>query len=235
MKDDSNISVIIIYSFAFLFIVFLFLQEGKIINQPSTGYALFSLDNLGDSSLIAIIIITIILIVIAGTGFFVYKKLKSKKSLLEIPKPPQPAEKSLTDLSKEFNLPESIPEPKKQEINMDGDLSQLFAESKSPVIQKHPAQEIPKEDLKEKEANLDELKKLISSLMKKNYTKESIINYLNKKGFKLVYIKKAIDMINEDNLSNYVQNALSQGFSRDEIAKSLLEHGWNKEEIAKYI
>ena len=83
MKEDTNVSVIIIYSFVFLFMVFLFLQQGDFIKQP-TGYALFELDglkNLSTSSLITLIISVIVLIIIVVGCIFVYKKIKNKKQL----------------------------------------------------------------------------------------------------------------------------------------------------------
>ncbi len=236
MRDDTNISVIIIYSFVFIFIVFLFLQQGNIITQP-TGYALFDakvFQDLTSLSLTTLIIIIVALILLMVGGFFIYKLIKDKrKAKVEIPEISQAAEKSIIDLNKEFNVPLAN-KNKEQEPNMlDEDINKLFMEN-APGVEKT---QVTKEIIENKQAkfNLGELKQLIKSLMEKNYTKESIIKYLNNKGYNLIQIKNAISLINNDNLFNYIKNALSKGFSKQEVMKSLLDSGWNKEEIIKYL
>lgn len=244
MGDDTNISVIIIYSLVFIFIVFLFLQQGNIINtQGTTGYALFDTDvftKLSDLSLTTLIIIAVVLVLIIFGGFFLYKKLKKKKELANI----QPNEKAISDLNKEFNVP-SPTKTEKQESNLlDTDLNKLFMEEtpvpsptqtqKINVETEKPEIKLEEERIEEKEFNLDELKQLIKSLMKKNYTKESVVKYLNNKGYNLIQIRRAINSINEDSLGNYIENSLSQGFSKQEIINSLLKSGWNKEDILKH-
>jgi len=235
MRDDTNISVIIIYSFVFIFIVFLFLQQSNIITQ-TTGYALFDakvFQDLNNLSLTTLIIIIVALILLIVGGFFIYKIIKDKrKARIEVPEISQAAEKSITELNKEFNAP-LVNKNKEQEPNMlDEDINKLFMEN-APSVEKT---QVTKEIIENKQTkfNLGELKQLIRSLMKKNYTKESIIKYLNNKGYNLIQIKNAISLINEDNLSNYIKNALSQGFSKQEVMKSLLDSGWNKEDIIKY-
>lgn len=239
MADDTNISIIIIYSFFFLFIVYLFLQQGNLITKTTgtTGYALFDttiFENLTDLSLTTLILIVVGLALLIIGGIFLYKKLKKKKEAqtnLEIPVPPQPAEKSIAELNKEFNVPQ--PQPVSQENVLDQDINKLFMENaeQKPQVIEQVSEEKPREETK---FNLDELKQLLKSLMKKNYTKESIVKYLNNKGFNLMQIRKAIYYINEDSIANYVRNALSQGFSKQEIIKALLNSGWNKEDILKY-
>ena len=235
MRDDTNISVIIIYSFVFIFIVFLFLQQGNIITQP-TGYALFDTDvfsALSELSLTTLIIIAIALILVILGGFFLYKIIKDKrKAKVEVPEISQATEKSITGLNKEFNIPLAN-KNKEQELSMlDEDINKLFMEN-APGVEKT---QVTKEIIENKQAkfNLGELKQLIKSLMEKNYTKESIIKYLNNKGYNLIQIKNAISLINNDNLFNYIKNALSQGFSKQEVMKSLLDSGWNREDIIKY-
>jgi hypothetical protein len=233
MREDTNISVIIIYSFVFLFIVFFFLQQENIIAQKApTGSAIF--DVLEEFSLITLIIVIVVVGLIVG-GYFIYKKIKNKKQVpLEIPKPPSSSEKSLSNLNKEFNIPSPETKAEKQEqTNFETDLNQLFNENIQEVAK--PKEE-PKiiEKPKEIKFDLEKLKNIINALMKKNYSKESIVKYLNSKGFTLMQIKQAINSINEDVLSNYIKNSLSQGFKKQEIIKKLLESNWTKEDISKY-
>lgn len=237
MEDSTNVSVIIIYSFAFLFVVFLFLQQKDLIT-PTTGYALFDtniFNNLGSFSLTTLIILFVVLILLAVGGFFLYKKLKKKKGIsLEIPKPPL-AEKSISGLDKEFNVPSpNIEENEKQEPSINNDLNELFMETPEENTEKH-IEVKPQEVKGEPEFDLQQLKKLVELLMKKKYTKESIIKYLRSKSYTLTQIKQAISSINEENIKNYIKDSLSQGFSKQDIIKTLLNSGWSKEDIIKYI
>jgi aryl-phospho-beta-D-glucosidase BglC (GH1 family) len=244
MRDDTNISVIIIYSFVFIFIVFLLLQQGNFIAQP-TGYALFDttiFQDLTNLSLTTLIIIVVGLILLIVGGFFIYKKIKAKKKNISgAPQVSQAPEKSITDLSKEFNLPLAKKNEKQELSILDEDINKLFSESApEPEVEKPLMKEVikDKEVMENKQGpkfNLVELKQLVKSLMKKNYTKESIIKYLNNKGFTLIQIKSAINSINEDSLVNYIKDALSEGFSKQEIMKSLLSSGWDREDILKYL
>lgn len=237
MEDSTNVSVIIIYSFAFLFVVFLFLQQKDLIT-PTTGYALFDtniFNDLGGFSLTTLIILFVVLILLAVGGFFLYKKLKKKKEIsLEVPKPPL-TEKSISSLDKAFNVPSpNFQEDEKQEPSMNDDLNELFIEAPEENTEKH-VEAKPQEIKEEPEFDLQQLKKLVELLMKKNYTKESIVKYLRSKNYSLAQIKQAISTINEENIKNYVQDALSQGFSKQDIIKNLLNSGWSKEDIIKYI
>jgi len=223
MADDNNSSVIILYSFVFLFMVFLLLQNTNFIDKP-TGYA--TSDNLISNSLITVIATVFVLGV---GGFFIYKKIRKKKETnLEIPKPPIPAEKSIETLNKDFNIP---PSPNQ---NFNNDINQLFTEippepeNTTPAQEKEIPQEMPKiED--------ETLKKLLKLLINKKYSKDNILKYLNSKGYNIMQIKNAIDSINEENINNYVELASSQGFNKQEIVSSLLKAGWKKEDILKCI
>jgi len=255
MRDDTNISVIVIYSFAFLFIVFLFLQQASIIKEP-TGGAVF--DTILDSDTFNTIFssdifntlenIPLTTLMIAGggiivliVGFIIFKKLKKKKNAetqapQQVQQPqPQLYEKSISDLSKEFNV-------KGEEGELNRDFDKLFSQSPEPgIVNPPPMMElkeekgIGEEELKKEESNLDQLKQVLRDLIKKNYTKESIVKYLTKKGYTLMQIRKAIDSINGDSLSSYIKNTLSQGFSKKEIVNALLKAGWSKEDIIKYM
>src|SRR3990167_6524422 len=220
--EDNNASVIITYSFVFLFIVYIFLQQGDIIPQ-TTGYAFFDADVLSGLSLTTLIILLAALVILIVGGFFLYKKLKKKKeqseSNLEIPKP-DIYEKSISDLSKEFNIPANEEKAEKSDVKEAPEATPAEQEDKIGKV-------------KEKEFNLDELKQILKVLMKKSYTKESIVKYLNSKGHNLMQIKQAINSINNENLRNYVKNALSQGFSKQDVMQALLKSGWNKEDIIR--
>ena len=181
--EDNNASVIITYSFVFLFIVYIFLQQGDIIPQ-TTGYAFFDADVLSGLSLTTLIILLAALVILIVGGFFLYKKLKKKKeqseSNLEIPKP-DIYEKSISDLSKEFNIPANEEKAEKSDA-ADTDINKLFVEEKPDVKEAPEATPAEQADkigkVKEKEFNLDELKQILKVLMKKSYTKESIVKNL---------------------------------------------------------
>ena len=67
--------------------------------------------------------------------------------------------------------------------------------------------------------------------MEKNYTKESIVKYLQKKGWKLSQIAKIIQEINLMNLFRYIKEAVSLGYKKDLLIKQLLSKGWTLKEI----
>lgn len=230
MEDNTNVSVIIIYSFVFLFFVFLFLQEGQIIVNEPTGHLLF--DTLDGSSSLTIIILIISLILIAGFGFFVYKKIKSKKNIvLEVPKPPQlnSSEKSISDLDKDFNIPALEKSQEAQDAgNEDEEINKLFSDSQPKEVQQD------KIEIKENKINLDELRKLVRILIKKNYNKNEIVKYLTSKKYNISQIRESVNIINEENISVYIKNSLSQGFSKKDIINALIKSGWNKEDIVKH-
>lgn len=234
MGDDTNVSVIILYSFVFIFIVFLFLQQGNLIKETgTTGYALINLDsinNLEEFSLTTLIIIITVVILLIIAGFILYKKLKRKKHDIEGAK--NLSDKSLPELSKEFNMPQN----KNDSSELNTDLNKLFMEEIPSPEEKTQNPEMIKEEIKEENKfNTDELKKIIKGLMKKNYTKESIVKYLNSKGYNLTQIRQAINSINENNLKSYISNALSQGFNKEDIMNALLKSGWSKEDILKHM
>lgn len=246
MADDMNVSVIVIYSLVFIFIVFLFLQQGDFI-APTTGYVLFTTDSLkglGELSLTTLIVLFVIVIALVVGGFFIYKKLKNKqKAISEIPIPPKPAEKSIASLGKEFNLPLNQGNIQKNEKGanvLDEDINKLFTllglEQNNLGTQK-TSENIFSQTNKTEEPgfDLEELENLIRSLFEKKYTKESILKYLTTKGFKLAQIRKAVDLINEKNLRNYIKFTLSNGFAKQEIIRALLSNGWDKESILKYL
>ncbi|MEK6907063.1 MAG: hypothetical protein AABW45_00905 [Nanoarchaeota archaeon] len=229
MADDTNVSVIIIYSFFFLFIVFLLLQQGEFI-PSTTGYALLDItvfENLTNLSLTTLIIIVAGLIILIVGGIFLYKKLKKKKEAnLEIPVAPQPTEKDIGDLNKEFNVPQT----ETQENVMNQDINKLFSQDQNQKI----TQEVIKKRPEKEKVDFNQLRQLIKSLMNKNYTKESIVKYLINKGYNMMLIRNAIYSINQENLSRYIKNSLSQGFSKKDVMDALLRSGWNKEDILKY-
>ena len=79
----------------------------------------------------------------------------------------------------------------------------------------------------------NKLKALMLDLLNKRYTRESIIKYLKKKGYKLTQIAQTIREINNDNLSRYIKQAVSLGYKKDQISKQLLNKGWDQEDIEK--
>ena len=210
------------------------MQQGNLIPQ-TTGYAFFDADVLSGLSLTTLIILLAALVILIVGGFFLYKKLKKKKgqpeSSLEIPKP-DIYEKSISDLSKEFNIPANEEKAEKSDA-ADTDINKLFMEEKPEVKAVPEAPQPETKEVKEKEFDLSELKQILKTLMQKNYTKESIVKYLSSKGYNLMQIKQATGAINRENLNNYIKNALSQGFSKQEVMQALLKSGWNKEDIIR--
>ena len=83
----------------------------------------------------------------------------------------------------------------------------------------------------DKKQDLVELKKLIINLLNKNYTKTSIIKYLQKKGWKSSQISQVVKDVNQTNLKNYVKEAISLGYKKEQIVKQLSTKGWVMQEI----
>jgi len=89
--------------------------------------------------------------------------------------------------------------------------------------------------LQEVKIDLMPLKNTILSLLKQDHSKQQILVYLNSKGWKTENIKQALELINEDNLRDYIKKALSQGFKKEQIIEALTTKGWNKEKVLKQL
>ena len=79
------------------------------------------------------------------------------------------------------------------------------------------------------------LKNKILSLLKQGHSKQQILVYLNSKGWKTEDIKSVLDLINEDNLKDYIKKALSQGFKKEQVIEALTTKGWSKEKVLKLL
>ena len=76
---------------------------------------------------------------------------------------------------------------------------------------------------------------MLINLLNKNYTHDSILKYLKNKGYSLFQVRRGVDIINEENLANYVKQCYALGIEREMIIKNLLNHGWNDIEIRKQL
>ncbi|MEK6835767.1 MAG: LPXTG cell wall anchor domain-containing protein [Nanoarchaeota archaeon] len=225
MAQELNTSLVVLYSIIFLFIVFL------VIGQPRTT-TLVTLPLIGDTeniSLTTTIIIAVGVLVIAAGIFLLYKKFIKKKQL-EVPKP-----ENLPELTSQLSSLE-LSNKETSELTEE-DINKLFVEGEQPKEELTLPEKKEKQVIqqKEKQTNYKELRALILNLLNKNYTHDSIINYLKTKGYNLTQIKKVIDGINQSNLSRYIGQCISLRVSKDEIIKNLLSRGWSLEEIKRQL
>ena len=237
MKEESNTSLLVFYSLAFLFIVFILVGTPKttsLVTLPIVG-------DTGEISLTTTIGIAIIVLVIAGVIFLIARKAKNKKQV-EAPKtenlPQLTPQLNTIELAKE--LPIEMPKLGKLDTLTEEDLDKLFTAARQPEMPPAPVKKEPEEEhvlqtQVEKQVNYKELKSLIINLLNKNYTHDSILKYLKNKGYSLFQIKRAVDIINEENLSNYIKQCYALGIEREMIIKNLLNHGWNDIEIRKQL
>ena len=220
---EVDTKFLVLVSSVFLFLIFLVIQPGN----PTGLVSLPVIGEIGDLSSPGVIIAIVVLVAIWVAVLFLYIQLKKKKQLENLP-----------------NLPEmnqNNPVPMKQEQGnklSEEELNQLFKEVNPPneVIQKSELKkfeinQVTKETTKQ---DLTELKKLMLSLLNKNYKKESIILYLQKKGWKTFQIAQTLREINQENLRNYFKEAMSFGYSKEKIKKQLLAKGWTLEDISKF-
>jgi len=238
---DSNLLI----SMSLFVIIFLFL-----IIQPISLTGFVELPLVGDTSELSnpILIGGIALLVLIWVALIVlYIKLKKKKQLQKLP-----------DLPETVTLIPSIstqmqPEKKKGTLSED-ELKELFKEiaptiesslsQKKEVLGLPEKQEVEKpilekqiieikrsEQLPERRQDLMQLKNLILDLLNKSYTRESIVKYLQKKGWKLNQMALVIKDINEANLRNYIKEAVSLGYTRQQFTPLLLTKGWTINDI----
>ena len=179
---------------------------------------------IGDTSEISSpVLITAIalLIVIWAVLIFLYIKLKKKKQLQKLPE--LPGVQAPSQVEKKGTLSEE-------------ELKQLFKEIAPSLETAKIPMQIPQKptlEIKKPEQNLNELKNLILNLLNKNYTRESIIKHLQKKGWKFNQMAQVIKNINENNLRNYIKEASSLGYARQQYTPLLLSKGWSLEDIDK--
>lgn len=248
MKEEQyDTSLLVLYSLVFLFIAFLLFGTSK-----TTG--LVTLPLLGESSelpLTTTLGIALTVLVLAGAIFLISRKIRSKKQV-EIPKA-----EDLLDLTAQLNTAEPVKElpqlpkepvkPERMDTLTEADLDRLFTEARQSETPPAPPAPLPqaqqllarkepeKELVLEKQINYKELKSLILNLLNKNYTHDSILKYLKNKGYSLLQIRKAVDMINQENLANYIKQCYVLGIERETIIKNLLSHGWSNEDIRKQL
>ena len=244
-KGDINTNSLVIGSLLFVLIIFLAIN-------PFDVTGLITLPIIGDTDeipnatlmggIILLIIIWIIIMIIA-------KKMKKKSHLEKIP--------TLTEVPGPVsNLNFKNPQEFKKDGLTEEELKQLFNEiypradlaQKPVVVNKKELEELEKQitgnveikkltELKKEQGkkDLNELKKLILALLKKNYTKESVIKYLKGKGWSLSEIFQVTKEINMINLRNYVKEAISLGYKKPRIVKELQSKGWTIEEINRAV
>lgn len=209
MEDNKVASFYVIASFIMLFFIFMFLQP------KTTSYAIGSILTNTNSSLLIIVVVFIVLIVALGIVYFVYRNIKKKKTVENVPLPKKEVE--------EKDILEGIAEKK-------GDLSGIDVDKLfSGGMKEEKKEEKPIE--KKILTNLNELKIAIINLLRQRYNKQQILSLLSSKGWTLEQIEKAIEDINLDNLKAYVNNSLKEGFSKESIKQFLLKNGWSEDLI----
>jgi len=238
---DSNLLI----SMSLFVIIFLFL-----IIQPISLTGFVELPLVGDTSELSnpILIGGIALLVLIWVALIVlYIKLKKKKQLQKLPDLPETVT-PIPSISTQMQ-----PEKKKGTLSED-ELKELFKEiaptiesslsQKKEVLGLPEKQEVEKpilekqiieikrsEQLPERRQDLIQLKNLILDLLNKSYTRESIVKYLQKKGWKLNQMALVIKDINEANLRNYIKEAVSLGYTRQQFTPLLLTKGWTINDI----
>ena len=209
MEDNNVASFYVIASFIMLFLIFMFLQP------KTTGYAIGGILTNTNISLLIIVVVFIVLIIALGIIYFVYRNIKKKKTVENVPLPKKEVE--------EKDILEGIAEKK-------GDLSGIDVDKLfSSGMKEEKKEERPVE--KKILTNLNELKIAIINLLRQRYNKQQILSLLSSKGWTLEQIEKAIDDINLDNLKVYVNNSLKEGFSKESIKQFLLKNGWSEDLI----
>ena len=248
-QKEVNLNTLILFSLVFLFLAF-------IIIQPVSLTGLITLPLIGDTSELSgttLIGAVSLLLAIWIVVFMLFKKLRKKNKLEKVPALPEfPGPVSGVDIS-------SLDELQKKQGLTEDELKQLFTEvapqieiqpeikinekelelfEKQKLIQEKPSIEIPKRIntskpiiSEDKPKDINELRKIAKTLLAKNYTKESVIKYLQKKGWGLSQIAKVIQEINLMNLSKYLKEAVSLGYKKDQLVKQLLSKGWTNQEI----
>ncbi len=237
MENGKGVStnLLIFLCFIFLFIMFI------LIKPTTTG--LITLPIIGETSDLsnpALIGAIVLLLVIWIAAIVLYRKLKNKTKLqkIEITEVPDPIS------SIEIPTPQEI---QRKEGLTEEELKRLFQEI-APHIEsiQQPGSskkefEILEKGLKKPELptpeeakhNLNELRKLLIVLLRKNYKKDIIVKYLQKKSWRLNEISQVINEINERSLRNYIKDALSLGYKKEQFIKLLLNKGWTIEDINK--
>ncbi|MEK6932362.1 MAG: hypothetical protein AABW56_01045 [Nanoarchaeota archaeon] len=239
-KGDINTNSLVIVSLIFILVAFLTIN-------PFDMTGLITLPIIGDTSeipnatlmggIVLLIIIWIIIMIIA-------KKVKKKSQLEKIP--------VLTEVpSPVSNINFKNPQELKKDGLTEEELKQLFNDisprvelAQRPIVNKNELDELEKQitnnlgfkklpeiNKEPHKKDLNELKKLMLALLKKNYTKESVIKYLKKKGWSLSEISQVNKEINMINLRNYVKEAISLGHKKPRIVKELQNKDWTIEEI----
>lgn len=245
MKEESNTSLLVFYSLAFLFIVFILVGTPKTTSLTTSLVTLPIVGDTAEISLTTTIGIAVTVLVIAGAIFLITRKRKDKKQA-EVPKT-----ENLPQLTPQLNTIEPAKEPKvelsklgKLDTLTEEDLDKLFTAARQPEMPPAPIKKEPEEEIVlqtqvekqvERQVNYKELKSLIINLLNKNYTHDSILKYLKNKGYSLFQIRRAVDIINEENLANYVKQCYALGIEREMIIKNLLNHGWSDNEIRKQL
>ena len=248
-QKEVGINTLILFSLVFLFLAFIIIQP-----IPLTG--LITLPLIGDTSELSgttLIGAVSLLLAVWIIVFMLFKKLRKKSKLEKVPALPEvPGPVSTVDIP-------SLDELQKKQGLTEDELKQLFTEiapqietqskitinekelelfEKQKSAQNKEEAEIPKKTeeakqslFEEKSRDINELRKITRALLEKNYTKESIVKYLQKKGWKLSQIAKIIQEINLMNLFRYIKEAVSLGYKKDLLVKQLLSKGWTLKEI----
>ncbi len=248
MEKEVDTNYLIFISVFFIILIFLIMQpvgNTGLITLPLVG----DLNEISNVNLIGAIVFLVVIWIVV---IVLYIKLKKKKQLEKLPKLPEIAqtmnnitnepsnknslsEEELKQLFKEIAPTieplQSIKQEVKTEINPELKLS-LPPLPKPNNIQEKKI--VNKSDVIEnKTKDIEELKKLILNLFNKNYTKQSIVKYLKKKGWSLIQMAQAIKEINEKNLNNYIKEAVSLGYKKEQLYRPLLSKRWNNEDINK--
>ncbi len=219
-EKESSTNLLIFLSIVFLFIIFVVVQPTR------TGY--FSLPLVGDTSTLSnptLIGAVVILLFIWAGVFLLYVKIKKKKQLQNLPDLP----------NSDLIIPEQTQTSQLKQGLSEDELKKLFNDI-SPIMKEEVKENKP-EKVQEKvipqkkESNINDLRNLMTNLLSKNYSKESILKYLQKKGYSLNEISVVTNDVNKIRLREYVQKAKSLGYKKDKIIAQLKNKGWSLEDI----
>src|SRR3989344_1649629 len=244
-KKEDNTKSLVILLMLLLFFAFL---VAKPFSPTPTAYLTLPLigdtSELSDPTLIGGIAILVAIWIIV---LILYRKLKKKSrndKLSGLPEVPQPISNIETPTPQEIQKKEGLTEeelkqlfreiaPKIEPVHIEPvkETKPLINEKELEMFEQRQKQAKPAEKLTGKERDITGLKKLMGDLLKKNYTKVSILRYLQKKDWRLSEIAQAVREINETNLFGYIRQAISLGYKREQFQRLLMSKGWTNDEI----
>jgi len=235
-QNKKEISFLVFGGFIVLFVLFLFLSQEGSTKGAFTFEEVIGSSEIGGTSVITLVIIFVILVVVLIAVILLLKKFKKKKHTFIAPKTHEDSQKK-GKLS--FNpLKENIKSnlDKAPEDMADEDIESLFSETVGIKTEdESKVSGFSSTKNQEPMTNANQLKTQVNSLFDKGNNSKQVVEILKKKGFTPKQVSKVIDDINNDNLKNYINNALKQKFSKDQITRNLLSNGWKSEQISKFL